>query len=172
MAVSDVPVDVVRADITTLDVDAIVNAANRAMRGGAGVDGAIHAAGGPGILRECIERFPTGLSTGDAGWTTGGDLRAQYVIHVVGPNWHAGQTDPALLESCYHRALEIADELGVTSIAFPLVSAGTYGWPLDAAAGIAVGTVRTHLSGGGSSVTSAVFAAFGDAAYEALTAHL
>lgn len=164
-------VDVVRADITTLDVDAVVNAANRAMRGGGGVDGAIHAAGGPEILRECTERFPVGLSTGDAGWTSGGLLPAQYVIHVVGPNWHAGQTDPVLLQSCYRRALQIADELRVSSIAFPLVSAGIYGWPLDDAAGIAVGTVRTCLAAG-SSVTSAVFAAFGDAAYEALTAHI
>ncbi|MDQ3628487.1 MAG: O-acetyl-ADP-ribose deacetylase [Actinomycetota bacterium] len=159
--------DVVRADITTLDVDAVVNAANRAMRGGGGVDGAIHAAGGPQILRDCVERFPAGLATGDAGWTTAGDLPAQYVIHVVGPDQRAGQTDPALLESCYRRALEVADELGVSSIAFPLVSAGIYGWPLDDAAKIAVGTVRAVLAAGDTSVT---FAAFGDAAYEALTA--
>lgn len=165
-------IDVVRADITTLDVDAVVNAANRGMRGGGGVDGAIHAAGGPRILQECVERFPDGLATGDAGWTTGGELPVQYVIHVVGPNWHAGQTDPGLLESCYRRALAVADELGVSSIAFPLVSAGIYGWPLDDAARIAVGTVRADLGSGSTSVTSAVFAAFGDQAYEALTAYL
>lgn len=165
-------IDVIRADITTLDVDAVVNAANRGMRGGGGVDGAIHAAGGPVILRECIERFPAGLATGDAGWTTGGRMPARYVIHVVGPNWHAGQTDPALLASCYSRALEVADELGAASIAFPLVSAGVYGWPLDDASDIAVGTVRAVLSAGGTSVGSVVFAALGDEVYRALTAHV
>jgi len=165
-------IDVVRGDITRLDVDAVVNAANAGMRGGGGVDGAIHAAGGPDILRECVERFPDGLATGDAGWTTAGELPAQYVIHVVGPNWRAGQTDPQLLESCYHRALEVADELGAATIAFPLVSAGVYGWPLEDAARIAAGTVRADLAAGNMSVTSAVFVAFGTEAYEALTAHL
>ncbi len=92
------------------------------------------------------------------------------MIHVVGPDQRAGQTDPVLLESCYRRAVEVADELGVSSIAFPLVSAGIYGWPLDDAAKIAVGTVRAVLAAGDTSVTSAVFAAFGDGAYEALTA--
>lgn len=118
----------VRADITTLEVDAIVNAANSAMRGGGGVDGAIHAAGGPEILADCIARFPDGLATGDAGWTTAGDLPARWVIHTVGPNRHAGQTDPALLESAYRRSLEVAGELGARTVAFPLVGAGVYGW--------------------------------------------
>ncbi|MGI8986897.1 MAG: macro domain-containing protein [Nocardioidaceae bacterium] len=93
-------------------------------------------------------------------------------MHVVGPDRRAGQRDPALLESCYRRALEVADELGVTSVAFPLVSAGVYGWPLYDAARIAVGTVRADLAAGDTSVTSAVFVAFGTEAYEALTAHL
>ena len=118
----------VRADITTLEVDAIVNAANRAMRGGGGVDGAIHAAGGPAILADCIARFPDGLATGDAGWTTAGDLPARWVIHTVGPNRHAGQTDPGLLESAYRRSLQVADELGAEVVAFPLIGAGVYGW--------------------------------------------
>ena len=123
----------VHGDITAQRVDAVVNAANRAMRGGGGVDGAIHRAGGPEILRECIARFPNGLATGDAGWTTAGDLTARWVIHVVGPNHAAGERDRNLLVSCYRRALEVADELGATSIAFPLISAGIYGWPkLDA----------------------------------------
>src|SRR5689334_24915115 len=99
------------------------------MRGGGGVDGAIHRAGGREILEDCIRRFPDGLATGDAGWTTAGELRAQWVIHVVGPNRHAGQTDRSLLTSCYSRALEVADELGAHTVAFPLVSAGVYGWP-------------------------------------------
>src|SRR3954464_8524826 len=99
------------------------------MRGGGGVDGAIHRAGGPAILEDCVRRFPDGLATGDAGWTTAGDLAARWVIQVVGPNRNAGQTARSLLSSCYSRALEVADELGATSVAFPLVSAGVYGWP-------------------------------------------
>ncbi len=102
----------VEGDITRQDVDAIVNAANNAMRGGGGVDGAIHRAGGRAVLEDCIARFPDGLATGDAGWTTAGELPARWVIHVVGPNRHAGQTDRSLLTSCYVRALEVADELG------------------------------------------------------------
>jgi O-acetyl-ADP-ribose deacetylase (regulator of RNase III) len=97
------------------------------MRGGGGVDGAIHRAGGPAILRDCVARFPRGLATGDAGWTTAGDLPARWVIHTVGPNHRAGQRDRALLESCYRRALEVADELGARTVAFPLISAGTAG---------------------------------------------
>jgi O-acetyl-ADP-ribose deacetylase len=133
---------VVEADITTLDVDAIVNAANSAMRGGGGVDGAIHRAAGPQLLEECVRRFPEGLPTGAAGWTPAGDLPCRYVVHVVGPNRHAGQTDPELLASCYREALRAADELGVTSMAFPLVSAGVYGWSPPDAARIAVRTLR------------------------------
>ena len=135
-------ITVVRGDITTQHVDAIVNAANRAMRGGGGVDGAIHAAGGPAILADCIARFPDGLATGDAGWTTAGDLPARWVIHVVGPNRNAGQTDRGLLTSCYARALAVADELGAASVAFPLVSAGVYGWPKADAVDAAVTTLR------------------------------
>jgi O-acetyl-ADP-ribose deacetylase (regulator of RNase III) len=128
-------------DITEQRVDAIVNAANNAMRGGGGVDGAIHRAGGPDILRDCIERFPEGLATGNAGWTTAGRLPAQWVIHTVGPNHAAGQRDRTLLVSCYRRALEVADELEARSIAFPLISAGIYGWPLEDAIEVAVGTI-------------------------------
>src|SRR5690349_21878551 len=114
-------VEAVEGDITEQHVDAVVNAANRAMRGGAGVDGAIHRAGGPAVLRDCVERFPRGLATGDAGWTTAGDMPARWVIHTVGPNYRAGQTDPALLVSCYRRSLEVADELGARTVAFPLI---------------------------------------------------
>lgn len=134
-------------DITKQHVDAIVNAANNAMRGGGGVDGAIHQPGGPDILRECIDRFPDGLATGDAGWTTAGELPARWVIHTVGPNYKAGQRNRALLESCYRRALQIADELGARTVAFPLISAGIYGWPLRDAIDVAVETVSTVETG-------------------------
>jgi len=134
-------ITVVHGDITHQRVDAVVNAANRAMRGGGGVDGAIHAAGGPAVLQECVERFPRGLATGEAGWTTGGDLPARWVIHVVGPNHRAGERDRALLTSCYARALQVADELGAGRVAFPLVSAGIYGWPKDDAVAAALETL-------------------------------
>jgi O-acetyl-ADP-ribose deacetylase len=135
-------IELVEGDITQQEVDAVVNAANSAMRGGGGVDGAIHRAGGPAVLEDCVRRFPDGLATGDAGWTTAGDLPARWVIHVVGPNHRAGQTDRALLISCYARALEVADELGARTVAFPLVSAGIYGWPLDDAVDAAVSTLH------------------------------
>ena len=136
-------VTVEQGDITRQQVDAVVNAANRAMRGGGGVDGAIHRAGGPAVLEDCVRRFPDGLATGDAGWTTAGDLPARWVIHVVGPNYSAGERDRSLLTSCYSRALAVADELGARTVAFPLVSAGIYGWPKDDAIDAAVDTLRT-----------------------------
>jgi len=132
----------VQGDITAQHVDAVVNAANNAMRGGGGVDGAIHRAGGPAILQDCIARFPQGLATGDAGWTTAGDLPARWVIHTVGPNHSAGERDRSLLVSCYRRSLDVADELGAASVAFPLISAGVYGWPKRDAAAAAVDTIR------------------------------
>ena len=131
----------VLGDITEQHVDAVVNAANQRMRGGGGVDGAIHRAGGPSVLQDCIERFPKGLATGDAGWTTAGDLPANWVIHTVGPNYAAGQQDRRLLESCYRRVLQVADELGARTIAVPLVSAGIYGWPERDAVNAAVSTL-------------------------------
>lgn len=131
----------VLGDITAQRVDAIVNAANTAMRGGGGVDGAIHRAGGPEVLADCIRRFPDGLATGDAGWTTAGALPATWIIHTVGPNHNAGERDRGLLVSCYRRALSVADELGAASIAFPLISAGVYGWPKDDAVDAAVATI-------------------------------
>lgn len=134
-------IEVVTGDITTLDVDAVVNAANTRMRGGGGVDGAIHRAGGPAVLDDCIARFPNGLATGDAGWTTAGDMPARWVIHTVGPNHAAGQRDRSLLASCYRRSLEVADELGAATVAFPLISAGVYGWPKDDAIAAAIDTI-------------------------------
>lgn len=151
----------VSGDITHQDVDAVVNAANNAMRGGGGVDGAIHRAGGPAVLADCVARFPDGLATGDAGWTTAGDLEARWVIHTVGPDRRAGQTDPALLASCYRRCLEVADELGVTSIAFPLISAGVYAWPKPDAVRVAVETLRTTPT----QVREARIVAFDEATY-------
>lgn len=133
----------IHADITTVEVDVVVNAANRAMRGGGGVDGAIHRAGGPAVLADCVRRFPDGLATGDAGWTTAGALPARWVVHTVGPNHAAGETDRSLLESCYRRSLEVAEELGARSIAFPLISAGVYRWPLADAIAVAVGTTTS-----------------------------
>jgi O-acetyl-ADP-ribose deacetylase (regulator of RNase III) len=157
---------VVEGDITAQDVDAVVNAANRAMRGGGGVDGAIHRAGGPAVLTDCVARFPQGLSTGDAGWTTAGEMRARWVIHVVGPNFRGGERDRSLLVSCYARALAVGDELGARSVAFPLVSAGIYGWPKDDAIAAAVETLRSTST----RVEEARLVAFDRQTYDALVA--
>ena len=102
----------------------------------------IHRAGGRAVLEDCVPRFPDGLATGEAGWTTAGEMPARWVIHVVGPNFTAGQRDRSLLTSCYSRALAVADELGARTVAFPLVSAGIYGWPKDDAIAAAVDTLR------------------------------
>ncbi|MBO1030867.1 O-acetyl-ADP-ribose deacetylase [Tessaracoccus sp. SD287] len=155
-------------DITTLEVDAVVNAANNRMRGGGGVDGAIHRAGGPAVLADCIARFPHGLATGDAGWTTAGDLPARWVIHTVGPNYAAGQRDRALLESCYRRSLEVADDLGAASVAFPLISAGIYGWPKDDAIDVAIATIDAA----GSDVDEVFLVAFDQTTYDQITRQL
>lgn len=136
----------VLGDLTTQDVDAVVNAADHRMRGGGGVDGAIHGAGGPQILRECIARFPDGLATGEAGWTNGGDLPARWVVHTVGPNHARGERDRELLVSCYRRCLQVADELGARSTAFPLISAGVFGWPKQDAVAAAVDTLAATPS--------------------------
>jgi O-acetyl-ADP-ribose deacetylase (regulator of RNase III) len=161
-------ITVVEGDITQQDVDAVVNAANSGMRGGGGVDGAIHRAGGRDILEDCIRRFPDGLATGDAGWTTAGELPAQWVIHVVGPNLHVGQTDRSLLTSCYSRALEVADELGARTVAFPLVSAGVYGWPKGDAIACALEVFRSART----DVAEARLVAFDHATYEQIVAQL
>ena len=159
---------VVQGDITTQEVDAVVNAANRSMRGGGGVDGAIHRAGGPEVLEDCRRRFPHGLATGAAGWTTAGRMTAQWVIHVVGPNFGRGETDRSLLIACYSGALAVADQLGATSVAFPLVSAGVYGWPLEDAVAAAVDTLRETPT----QVAEARIVAFGRRTFDLVSARL
>jgi O-acetyl-ADP-ribose deacetylase len=141
-----VEVTVALGDITEQDVDAIVNAANSSLMGGGGVDGAIHRRGGPAIIEECRtlrgSSHRDGLPTGQAVATTAGDLPCRWVIHTVGPVYARQRDRSHLLASCYAESLRVADELGAATVAFPAVSAGIYGWPVDDAARIAISTVR------------------------------
>jgi O-acetyl-ADP-ribose deacetylase (regulator of RNase III) len=145
------PIEIIQADITRLAVDAIVNAANEALAGGGGVDGAIHRAAGPGLSQECRElpfvRPHVRCPTGEARITGGHDLPARYVIHTVGPVWHGGGAgESALLASCYRQSLQLAAEHALASIAFPAISCGIFGYPPEQAARIAVTTVQEWLS--------------------------
>jgi O-acetyl-ADP-ribose deacetylase (regulator of RNase III) len=144
--VGDATISLVKGDITKQDTDAIVNAANSGLRGGGGVDGAIHRAGGSAIMDECREIGA--CRTGEAVVTTGGNLKARFVIHAVGPRWAGGKSgEPDLLASAYRRSLEVADENGLRSVAFPSISTGAYGYPITLAAEIAMKTVKGYLDG-------------------------
>ncbi|MEU5410251.1 O-acetyl-ADP-ribose deacetylase [Nocardia asteroides] len=164
--------EAVRGDITDQRVDAVVNAANSSLLGGGGVDGAIHREGGPEILSACRDlrasHYGKGLATGQAVATTAGKLPARWVIHTVGPVWSATEDRSALLASCYRESLRVADALGATTVAFPAISTGIYGWPMDDGARIAVATVRAT----GTAVELVRFVLFDDRALTAFTAAL
>jgi O-acetyl-ADP-ribose deacetylase (regulator of RNase III) len=165
----------VQGDITDQDVDVVVNAANSSLMGGGGVDGAIHRRGGPAILAECRElrstSLPDGLPAGQAVATTAGNLPARWVVHTVGPVWSRSEDRSPVLASAYRESLKVAEELGARTVAFPAISAGVYGWPIEDAARIAVETVRAHEAGSGS-VREVRFVLFGLEAYAAFTAAL
>ena len=160
-------IELVRGDITEQTVDAIVNAANSSLLGGGGVDGAIHRAGGPEIFAACRRlragQLGKGLPTGRAVATTAGNLNAQWVIHTVGPVWDRTEDRSSLLTSCYRESLRVADELGAGVVAFPAISTGIYGWPIDDGARIAVTTTRTVET----SVEVVRFVVFNDDAFTA-----
>ncbi|WP_433251118.1 O-acetyl-ADP-ribose deacetylase [Streptosporangium sp. CA-135522] len=158
-------ITLVQGDITAQDVDAVVNAANSSLLGGGGVDGAVHRRGGPEILQECralrASRYGKGLPTGQAVATTAGRLPARWVIHTVGPVHSTSEDRSELLASCYRESLRVADELGATTVAFPAISTGVYGWPMDDGARIALSTVRRTPTG----VAEVRFVLFDAAAY-------
>lgn len=160
-------ITLVRGDITRQSADAIVNAANSSLLGGGGVDGAIHRRGGPAILADCrklrASHYGKGLGTGKAVATTAGELDARWVIHTVGPVYSREEDRSDQLTSCYRESLRVADELGARTVAFPAVSAGIFGWPMDDAARIAVETVRAAET----AVEEVTFVLFDEAAYEA-----
>lgn len=165
-------VTLVMGDITLEDADAIVNAANPSLMGGGGVDGAIHRRGGPQILAECKEirrtRYPDGLPTGEAVATSGGKLRAKWVIHTVGPRYHEHEDPAPLLARCHTEALRVADELGARTVAFPAISTGVYGYPVEEAAPVAIAAVL----GAETKVEEVRFVLFDVRAYEAFRAAL
>lgn len=159
-------IQIIKGDITKENTEAIVNAANQSLLGGGGVDGAIHRAGGPQILEECkiIRKQQGGCPTGEAVFTTGGKLPAKYVIHTVGPVWQDGHhEEKTLLENCYRNSLSIAEKLNVSSIAFPNISTGVYGFPKELAAQIAIATCKNYQT---EIIQSLRFVCFDDENYE------
>jgi len=157
--------DIIVADITTLDVDAIVNAANRRLLGGGGVDGAIHRAAGPGLRQECMTLG--GCDTGSAKITGGHRLKARHIIHAVGPVWNGGAHDEdALLAGCYRTALDLARGHRLASLAFPAISTGVYGFPADRAARIAVGTVAAEVAARAGGLAQVIFCCFSETSAE------
>lgn len=158
-------IELVKGDITGQEVDAIVNAANSSLMGGGGVDGAIHRKGGPDILQECkrirAEQYPEGLPTGQAVATTGGKLPARWVIHTVGPVYSKSEDRSPLLASCHTESLRVADDIGARTVAFPAISTGVYGYPLEEAAPVAIDAVRSADT----KVEDVRFVLFDDAAY-------
>jgi O-acetyl-ADP-ribose deacetylase len=170
--------EAVEGDITTQQLDAIVNAANSSLLGGGGVDGAIHRAAGPRLLEEChrvrATTHPAGLPVGQAVATAAGALHAHWVIHTVGPNRYRGQDDPALLAACFTSSLDVATEVGARSMAFPAVSAGAYGWPMEDVAAVAVSAVRrwSAESPSADAIDLVRFVPFGPAALAAFQAEL
>lgn len=172
--------ETVQGDITRQAVDVVVNAANSSLLGGGGVDGAIHAAAGPALLEECRRlrstTLPDGLPVGAAVATGAGRLPARWVVHTVGPNAHRGQTDPALLASCFTSSLDVAAGLGARSVAFPAVSAGVYGWHVEEVARVAVRAVQEwgtrHADAGVGPIELVRFVTFGAAATAAFEAAL
>jgi O-acetyl-ADP-ribose deacetylase (regulator of RNase III) len=165
-------IQVVRGDLTTQAVDAVVNAANSSLLGGGGVDGAIHRRGGPGILEECrqlrAEGYPDGLPAGQAVATSAGHLPARWVIHTVGPVYAKTVDRSGLLASCHTESLRVADELGATTLAFPAISCGIYGYPLDLAAPVAVEAVRSART----DVAEVRFVLYDDPAFDAFASAL
>jgi len=169
MTINQTKVSIVQGDITSQATDAVVNAANPGLMGGGGVDGAIHRAGGPAILEECrkIVTQQGRLPTGQAVISTGGNLKARYVIHTVGPIWHGGNRNEAeLLGSTYYECLKLATENKLASISFPSISTGAYGYPVDEAAKIAVSTVVSFLKEQATSLKDVVFVLFDSRTYQ------
>ena len=163
-------VRLVRGDITHMETDAVVNAANSSLMGGGGVDGAIHRAGGPAILSECMEvrrtKYPDGLPTGEAVITGGGSLKARHVIHTVGPVWRGGGSEEErLLEAAYRNSLRVAVENGLKSVAFPAISTGAYGYPVEKAAWTALKTVKAFIEAN-PSLDEVVFVLYSERDYE------
>ncbi len=165
-------IELAHGDITTERLDAIANAANEALRGGGGVDGAVHRAAGPGLLEELTRRYPDGTPTGTAAATEGHDLPARWILHAVGPVWKGGEHgEEAMLDGAYRSCLRLADELGARSVGFPAISMGIYGYPADEGARVAVRAVADHLRGE-TGIELVRFVLFSDETYDHFAAAL